>query len=73
MRNPYIVFEGVEVEYSEFVHGLRGVSLHVERGEFAFFVGQTGAGKSTLLKLLTREVKPSGGKILFHDKRSQLM
>ena len=68
MRNPYIVFEGVEVDYSEFVHGLRGVTLRVERGEFVFFVGQTGAGKSTLLRLLTREVKPSKGRIHFHGR-----
>jgi len=68
LRNPYIAFEGVEVEYSEFVHGLRGVTLHVDRGEFAFFVGTTGAGKSTLLKLLTREVRASKGRVLFHGK-----
>lgn len=68
LRSPYIAFEGVEVEYSEFVHGLRGVTLHVERGEFAFFVGPTGAGKSTLLKLLTHEVRASRGRVLFHGR-----
>ena len=40
------------------------VSLHIEPKEFVILVGTSGAGKSTLLKLLTREEKPSSGKIV---------
>ncbi|HEX9153564.1 MAG TPA: cell division ATP-binding protein FtsE [Candidatus Saccharimonadales bacterium] len=40
------------------------ISLHVEPKEFVIVVGQSGAGKSTLLKLLTREERPSSGKII---------
>ncbi len=40
------------------------VSLHVEPKEFVILVGTSGAGKSTLLKLLTREEKPTSGKIV---------
>jgi len=40
------------------------VSLHVEAKEFVIVVGQSGAGKSTLLKLLTREERPTSGKII---------
>ena len=40
------------------------VNLHVEAKEFVIIVGQSGAGKSTLLKLLTREEKPTSGKIV---------
>ena len=40
------------------------ISLHVEPKEFVIIVGQSGAGKSTLLKLLTREERPSSGKII---------
>ncbi len=43
---------------------LERVSLHVEPKEFVIIVGPSGAGKSTLLKLLTREEKPTGGKII---------
>lgn len=40
------------------------VSLHVEAKEFVIVVGQSGAGKTTLLRLLTREERPSSGKII---------
>ncbi len=43
---------------------LQDVSLHVEPREFMFLVGKSGAGKSTLIKMLTREEKPTQGKIL---------
>jgi cell division transport system ATP-binding protein len=36
----------------------------VEPKEFVIVIGQSGAGKSTLLKLLTREERPSSGKII---------
>jgi cell division transport system ATP-binding protein len=40
------------------------VSLHVEPKEFVIIIGQSGAGKSTLLRLLTREERPTSGKIV---------
>lgn len=40
------------------------VSLHIEAKEFVIVVGSSGAGKSTLMKLLTREEKPTSGKII---------
>jgi len=43
---------------------LERVSLHIEPKEFVIVVGQSGAGKSTLLKLLTREERPTSGKII---------
>src|SRR6266404_3875096 len=43
---------------------LERVSLHVEPKEFVIIVGQSGAGKSTLFRLLTREEKPTSGKII---------
>ena len=43
---------------------LNRASIHVGAGEFVIIVGTSGAGKPTLLKLLTREEKPSSGKIV---------
>ncbi|MGD0284041.1 MAG: cell division ATP-binding protein FtsE [Candidatus Saccharimonadales bacterium] len=43
---------------------LSRVTLHIKPKEFVIVVGQSGAGKTTLLRLLTREEKPSSGKII---------
>ena len=43
---------------------LERISLHVEAKEFVIIIGKSGAGKSTLLKLLTKEEKPTSGKIV---------
>ena len=40
------------------------ITLHVEPKEFVIVVGQSGAGKTTLLRLLTREERPTSGKIV---------
>jgi cell division transport system ATP-binding protein len=40
------------------------ISLHVEPNEFVIVVGQSGAGKTTLMRLLTREERPTSGKII---------
>src|SRR5437868_10104703 len=40
------------------------ISLHVDPKEFVIVVRQSGAGKTTLLRLLTREERPTSGKII---------
>jgi len=46
------------------VPALDRVSLYIEPKEFVFLVGKSGAGKSTLIKMLTREERPTDGKIM---------
>ena len=43
---------------------LRGVSLHVERGEIVALLGENGAGKSTLIKTLGGIHKADSGRVL---------
>lgn len=40
------------------------VSLHIKPKEFVILIGPSGSGKSTILKLITREEKPTSGKIV---------
>jgi cell division transport system ATP-binding protein len=42
---------------------LQEINLKVEDGEFVFLVGPSGSGKSTIIKLLSGEVRASGGRI----------
>ena len=64
---PLVVFDQVEVKYAETV-ALDGVSFEVQKGEFVFFVGKTGAGKSTVLKVISREVRHTGGRALLNGR-----
>ncbi len=40
---------------------LSNVSLHIEKGEFVFLIGQTGSGKSSLMKVIYGEIKVQNG------------
>lgn len=47
---------------------LRGVNLHINRGEVISIVGPSGAGKTTLLQLIGTLDKPTAGSILFNGQ-----
>src|SRR5690348_2552686 len=59
-----ILLDRVTKTYNRNSTALDRVSLHVEPKEFVIIIGTSGAGKSTLLKLLTREERPTSGKIV---------
>jgi cell division transport system ATP-binding protein len=59
-----ILLDRVSKIYNRSNTALDRLSLHVEPKEFVIIIGKSGAGKSTLLKLLTREERPTSGKII---------
>ncbi len=68
---PLIQLTEVRKNYrmgGETVHALAGVSLRVERGDFAAILGASGSGKSTLMNVLGLMDAPTSGKVLFEDE-----
>ena len=58
-----IEFTDVVKNYSQDTQALRGITMQIDDGEFAFLVGPSGSGKSTIIKLITGELKPTSGTI----------
>lgn len=59
-----IHFDNVTKRYAGGHEALRGVNLHLGRGELVFITGHSGAGKSTLLKLIALIERPTTGQIV---------
>ena len=68
-----IVLENVVKEYPNGVGAINGISLHIERGEFVFVVGDSGSGKSTLIKLLLKELDSTSGTIIVSGEKLEGM
>ncbi len=69
-----IDFKDLCKEYGS-ISALRGVSMHVPKGEFFAYLGPNGAGKSTTLRILTGLTKMTSGEAYlngFHIERDSL-
>lgn len=51
------------------IHALKGISLHVDRGEIVTLIGSNGAGKSTTIRTVSGLLHPRRGKVLLEGKR----
>ena len=63
--------EGLTKSYrlgKEEIKALKGVDLHVRRGEIVALVGKSGSGKSTFAQVLTRVIAADSGMVRFLGK-----
>lgn len=64
---PLIETRNLNVRFGG-VHATRDVNFTLAEGELRCVIGPNGAGKSTFFKLLTGQVKPTSGQILFRGR-----
>ena len=63
----HVSAQGIEKRYGG-VRALRGVSVHIRRGEGHALVGENGAGKSTLGKIIAGSVAADGGSVFVNGR-----
>jgi putative ABC transport system ATP-binding protein len=73
---PLLLTHDLRREYhmgDELVRAVRGVSLHVQRGDYVAIVGPSGCGKSTLLNLIGGIDRPTAGTVTIDGERIDRM
>jgi branched-chain amino acid transport system ATP-binding protein len=61
---PMLVLDGVHTYYGH-IHALRGITIHVDKGEIVTLIGANGAGKTTTLKTISGVLHPRTGTVSF--------
>ena len=66
----FIRTEDVTFSYGDTVPDdvLKGIVMHVEKGEFVALLGHNGSGKSTLIQTLNGLLRPTSGQVLLDGK-----
>ncbi|KAI7325846.1 putative ABC transporter [Hortaea werneckii] len=65
----HVALDDVQFSYRQrkASHVIQGISLDIEPGKFAAFVGSSGCGKSTIISLIQRFYDPISGRIVVDD------
>ena len=71
-----IDIKGLKKDFGD-LHVLKGIDLHIDKGERVVIIGPSGSGKSTLLRCMNLLEVPTGGQIIFEgtdltDKKTDL-
>jgi branched-chain amino acid transport system ATP-binding protein len=66
-EEPVLETQGLEKWFGG-VRAVAGVDFKLRRGELRCLIGPNGAGKSTFFKLVTGQLRASGGRILFDGR-----
>ena len=62
--------QGLKAAYGD-VEVLHGIDLNIKEGEVVTVIGANSSGKSTMLSCISGILKPTDGKITFHDEETQ--
>ncbi len=67
MNEKLLDIKNLHVNYGA-VEAIKGIDLHVNRGEVVTILGANGAGKTTTLQTISGLLKSNSGSIVFDDK-----
>jgi len=67
-RPVALSLQDVAYAYPDGTRALQGVSLSVQRGEYAIIIGQNGAGKTTLVKQCLHLLEPAAGTVMLNGQ-----
>ena len=63
-----IEFKNVSKRYGTGTLAVDNANFTIEKGEFAFLIGNSGCGKSTIIKMMLKEEEPSAGNIFINGR-----
>ena len=63
-----IEFKNVSKKYGTGTLAVDNANFTIEKGEFAFLIGNSGCGKSTIIKMMFKEEEPSAGNIFINGR-----
>lgn len=61
-----IEFKNVSKKYGTGTVAVDNANFTIEKGEFAFLIGDSGSGKSTMIKMMLKEEDPTSGNIIIN-------
>lgn len=59
--------DNIIMDYSETTRALNGISVSIEKGQWATIMGPSGSGKTTLLNIIGCLEKPTDGSVVVED------